>query len=126
MTLLAGPLLAGIPVTHRGLAQEFTVVSAHLPPGAPGSQVEWPALAKLRGTVVVLMGLANAGAVAAALIDGGRPASTPVAVVVDASHPSAQVSRGVLGELGALAEAVPRQASGLLVIGDVAGLTVTR
>lgn len=120
---LAGPLLAGIPVTHRGLAQEFTVVSAHLPPGAAGSQVEWPALAKLRGTVVVLMGLANAGAVAAALIAGGRPASTPVAVVVDASHPSAQVLRGVLSGLGTLARAVPRQAPGLLVIGEVAALT---
>lgn len=122
---LAGPLLAGIPVTHRGLAQEFTVVSAHLPPGAAGSQVEWPALARMRGTVVVLMGLANAGAVASALIDGGRPASTPAAVVVDASHPSAQVLRGVLNDLGALAETVPRQAPGLLVIGDVAALTVS-
>jgi len=121
---LAGPLLAGIPVTHRGLAQEFTVVSAHLPPGAAGSQVEWPALARLGGTVVVLMGLANADAVAAALIDGGRPPSTPVAVVVDASHPSAQVRRGVLGGLGELARTVPRQAPGLLVIGDVAALTV--
>jgi uroporphyrin-III C-methyltransferase/precorrin-2 dehydrogenase/sirohydrochlorin ferrochelatase len=120
---LAGPLLAGIPVTHRGLAQEFTVVSAHLPPGAMGSQVEWPAVARLRGTVVVLMGLANAAAVAAALIDGGRLPSTPVAVVVDASHPSAQTIRGVLADLGALAETVPRQAPGLLVIGDVAGLT---
>lgn len=122
---LAGPLLAGIPVTHRGLAQEFTVVSAHLPPGATGSQVEWSALAKLRGTVVVLMGLANATAVATALIEGGRRASTPVAVVVDASHPSAQAIRGVLSDLGQLAATVPRQAPGLLVIGDVAGLTVT-
>jgi uroporphyrin-III C-methyltransferase / precorrin-2 dehydrogenase / sirohydrochlorin ferrochelatase len=118
-------LLAGIPVTHRGLAQEFTVVSAHLPPGATGSQVDWPALAKLRGTVVVLMGLANATAVAAALIDGGRPVGTPAAVVVDASHPSAQVLRGVLGDLGQLAATVPRQAPGLLVIGDVAGLIAT-
>jgi uroporphyrin-III C-methyltransferase/precorrin-2 dehydrogenase/sirohydrochlorin ferrochelatase len=122
---LAGPLLADIPVTHRGLAQDFTVVSAHLPPGADGSQVVWPALARMRGTVVVLMGLANAGAVAAALIDGGRPTGTPVAVVVDASHPSAQVLRGVLGDLGALAATVPRQAPGLLVIGDVAGLTLS-
>jgi uroporphyrin-III C-methyltransferase/precorrin-2 dehydrogenase/sirohydrochlorin ferrochelatase len=122
---LAGPLLAGIPVTHRGLAQEFTVVSAHLPPGAVGSQVEWSAVAKLRGTVIVLMGLANAAAVAAALVDGGRSPRTPVAVVIDASHPSAQTIRGVLGDLGALAETVPRQAPGLLVIGDVAGLTIT-
>lgn len=121
---LAGPLLAGIPVTHRGLAQEFTVVSAHLPPGAAGSQVAWSVIARLRGTVVVLMGLANAGAVATAMVAGGRAPSTPVAVVVDASHPSAQVLRGVLSDLGALAETVPRQAPGLLVIGDVAGLTV--
>lgn len=81
-------------------------------------------IARLRGTVVVLMGLANAGAVATAMVAGGRAPSTPVAVVVDASHPSAQVLRGVLSDLGALAETVPRQTPGLLVIGDVAGLTV--
>ena len=94
---LAGPLLAGIPVTHRGLAQEVCVVSGHLPPGAEGSQVDWAALARLRGTIVVLMGLATSAAIASALIDGGRSADTPVAVIADASQPSVQVLRGDAG-----------------------------
>src|SRR5690349_24615199 len=49
--------LAGIPVTHRGLTHEFVVVSGHVPPGHPSSLVDWPALGRLRGTLVVLMGV---------------------------------------------------------------------
>src|SRR5690606_34748320 len=47
------PARAGIPVTHRGIAHEFAVVSGHLPPGHPESLVEWDALARLRGTLVL-------------------------------------------------------------------------
>ncbi|HEX4720394.1 MAG TPA: uroporphyrinogen-III C-methyltransferase [Thermoleophilaceae bacterium] len=63
------PALAGIPVTHRGLTHEFVVVSGHLPPGHPQSLVDWAALGQLRGTVVVLMGVDTAPAIAAALIE---------------------------------------------------------
>ena len=80
---IAVPARAGIPVTHRGVAHEFTVVSGHLPPGHPDSLVEWDALAGLRGTLVLLMAVDNAPAIAASLLAGGRPSGTPVAVIAD-------------------------------------------
>ena len=52
---VAVPAVAGIPVTHRGIAHEFTVVSGHLPPGDPESLIDWDAVARLRGTVVLMM-----------------------------------------------------------------------
>ena len=63
---VAVPGLAQIPVTHRGVAHEFTVVSGHLPPGHPQSLVDWATIGRLRGTVVVLMGVETAPAIAAA------------------------------------------------------------
>jgi uroporphyrin-III C-methyltransferase / precorrin-2 dehydrogenase / sirohydrochlorin ferrochelatase len=115
----AAPAAAGIPVTHRGVAHEFTVVSGHLPPGAESSLVDWPALARLRGTVCVLMGLANLDAIAAALISGGRPPKTPVAIVQEGTTPA---QRSVRADLATVAEAA-RQADirppAIIVIGHV-------
>ena len=113
------PARAGIPVTHRGVAHEFTVISGHLPPGHPDSLVAWPALAQLRGTLVLLMAVQNAGAIAAALVDGGRDSATPVAVVVDGTMPE---ERTVLSTLGTLAVDVETQAvvaPAIIVIGEV-------
>ncbi len=118
----AGPALAGIPVTQRALAQDVVVVSGHPPPGDPASLVDWEAIGRLSGTVVVLMGLASAAAIGSALLAAGRPADTPVAVVLESSLPSAAALRGTLPELGELAARAPRHAAGLLVIGRVAGL----
>ena len=116
---IAVPARVGIPVTHRGVAHEFTVISGHLPPGHPDSLVVWEAVAALRGTLVLLMAVDNAPAIAAALLDGGRSASTPVAVIVDGTMPT---ERTVLSTLGTLAddlaahEVVP---PAIIVIGDV-------
>ncbi len=93
------PALAGIPVTHRGLTHEFVVVSGHLPPGHPQSLVDWPAIARLRGTVVVLMGVDTAPAIAAALVEHGRAPDTPVGVVADGSTPTQRVVRTTLAGL---------------------------
>ncbi|MCF6737739.1 uroporphyrinogen-III C-methyltransferase, partial [Blastococcus sp. KM273129] len=82
---VAVPALAGIPVTHRGLTHEFVVVSGHLPPGHPDSLVDWASLGRLRGTLVVLMGVDTAPAIATALVQHGRDPRTPVAVVTDGS-----------------------------------------
>ena len=68
------PALGGVPVTHRGVAHEFTVLSGHLPPDHPDSLIEWDALAKLRGTLVMLMAVENVGAIASALMAAGKPA----------------------------------------------------
>ena len=113
------PGLAGIPVTHRGVAHDFTVVSGHLPPGHPDSLTEWPAVAQLRGTLLLMMAVENAPAIAVALLDGGRPADTPVAVVCDGSMPG---ERTVFTTLASLAEALDTEAvkpPAIIVVGDV-------
>lgn len=75
------PGAVGIPVTHRGVAHEFTVVSGHVGPDDARSLVDWAALAKLTGTLVILMGVDKIGLIAEALVRHGRAADTPVAVV---------------------------------------------
>jgi uroporphyrin-III C-methyltransferase/precorrin-2 dehydrogenase/sirohydrochlorin ferrochelatase len=120
---VAAPALAGIPVTHRGIAAGFAVVSGHaesayaplLSSIAPGS-----------ATVVVLMGLANRAAIAALLLARGWPASTPTAVVLDASHDSSESWTGTLATLPSCA--LPEQrpdSAGVLVIGEVVSLAAT-
>ncbi|KOG85706.1 uroporphyrin-III C-methyltransferase, partial [Streptomyces varsoviensis] len=94
------PGAVGIPVTHRGVAQEFTVVSGHVAPDDERSTVDWAALAKLRGTLVVLMGVENSGAIAAALVRAGRPADTPVAVVQEGTTAAQRRVDATLGTLG--------------------------
>lgn len=113
------PARAGIPVTHRGVAHEFTVVSGHVPPGHPESLVAWDALARLRGTVVVLMGIANAGAIAAELTACGRPDDTPVAVIADGTMPTERVLLTTLARLDADLATEQIRPPAIIVIGDV-------
>jgi uroporphyrin-III C-methyltransferase/precorrin-2 dehydrogenase/sirohydrochlorin ferrochelatase len=117
---IAVPGLAGIPVTHRGVAHDFTVISGHLPPGHPDSLVAWDAVARLRGTLVLMMAVENAGAIAQALLAGGRDAGTPVAVVVEGSMPTERRLFTDLGNLGTTIAGVRPPA--IIVVGDVVGL----
>jgi uroporphyrin-III C-methyltransferase / precorrin-2 dehydrogenase / sirohydrochlorin ferrochelatase len=116
---VAAPAAAGIPVTHRGLAHEFVVVSGHLPPGDPGSLVNWAALGRLAGTVCVLMGLHNLPAIVAALLAGGRPADTPAAVVQDGTTGAQQTVRAPLAELVAAVAAAGVRPPAIVVVGEV-------
>ncbi len=116
------PALAGVPVTHRGLTHEFVVVSGHLPPGHPDSLVDWPALGRLRGTVVVLMGVDTAPAIAAALLEHGRAADTPVAVVADGSTPTQRTVRTTLADLPRVIAAAGIRPPAVWVAGAVVGL----
>ncbi len=116
---IAVPGLAGIPVTHRGVTHDLTVVSGHLPPGHPDSLVDWEALGRARGTVVLMMAVENAPAIAAAMVGAGRAGSTPVAVVCDGSMPT---QRTVLTTLAALGEALEREhvrPPAVVVVGEV-------
>jgi uroporphyrin-III C-methyltransferase/precorrin-2 dehydrogenase/sirohydrochlorin ferrochelatase len=118
---IAGPALAGIPVTHRGLASGFVVVSGH------AESAYAPILGSLApgaATVVVLMGLATRGALAAYLIARGWPATTPAAIVVGASHPGSASQVATLATLGA-APLPDGELPGLLVIGEVVSLAET-
>jgi uroporphyrin-III C-methyltransferase/precorrin-2 dehydrogenase/sirohydrochlorin ferrochelatase len=113
------PGAAGIPVTHRGVAHEFTVVSGHLPPDHPDSLVDWDALGRLRGTVVLLMAVENLRVIAARLVAAGRPAGTPMAVVSEGTMPG---ERTVLGTLGTAADDLAREQvrpPAIVVVGDV-------
>jgi uroporphyrin-III C-methyltransferase/precorrin-2 dehydrogenase/sirohydrochlorin ferrochelatase len=116
---IAVPAIAGIPVTHRGVTHEFTVVSGHLPPDHAESLVDWDGIARLRGTLVLMMAVENAPAIAKALLLRGRDELTPVAVVCDGTMPT---ERTVLSTLGALADDLSRHAvtaPAVIVVGEV-------
>ncbi len=119
---VAAPAYAGIPVTHRDVAASFAVVTGHERPGRDETAVDWAAYGQQPDTLVVLMGLGEAGAIAAALIAAGRPPSTPVAAIMHGTTPR---QRTVVSTLGALTADV--SAAGLvnpttLVVGEVVRL----
>jgi uroporphyrin-III C-methyltransferase/precorrin-2 dehydrogenase/sirohydrochlorin ferrochelatase len=116
---IAAPALAGIPVTHRGVAHEFTVVSGHVSPDNPASLVDWAALARLRGTLVVLMGMKNLPLIVSRLIAEGRLSSTPVAVIQEGSTDRQRSLRSTLGSVAADVEAAAIGHPAVVVIGDV-------
>jgi uroporphyrin-III C-methyltransferase / precorrin-2 dehydrogenase / sirohydrochlorin ferrochelatase len=116
---IAAPAAAGIPVTHRGVAHEFTVVSGHVPPEHPESLVDWAALARLRGTICVLMGLKHLPAIVEALIRHGRPADSPAAAVQDGTTSAQRVVRATLGTLVSEVTAAQLSPPAVIVIGDV-------
>ncbi len=116
---LAVPALAGIPVTHRGVTHDFTVVSGHLPPGHPDSLVAWESLGRSRGTLLLLMAVDNLPRIAASLQRHGRGADTPVAIVCDGSMPTERTVRTTLGQAAAAIEEHQVRPPAVVVIGDV-------
>ena len=119
---IAVPAYAGIPVTHRGITQDFSVVSAHLDPSQPGATVDWAALAQTTGTLVLMMAVAHLDAVATELIKRGRDAATPVAVITDGTTPHQQVLITTLAGVAADAERAGVRPPAVVVIGDVVRL----
>ncbi|MEV0895733.1 uroporphyrinogen-III C-methyltransferase [Actinoplanes sp. NPDC049802] len=116
---IAAPALAGIPVTHRGVAHEFTVISGHIPPDHPDTLVDWAALARMRGTVVVMMGLKNLPRIAERLIAEGRSAQTPVAVVQEGSTAHQRSLTSTLGAVAGETTAAGIRPPAVVVIGEV-------
>jgi uroporphyrin-III C-methyltransferase / precorrin-2 dehydrogenase / sirohydrochlorin ferrochelatase len=118
----AAPLLAGIPVTHRGLASGFAVVSGHAEAAyAPVLD----GIAPNALTIVVLMGVRQRAEIAARLVARGWTASTPAALLYGASQPGGFTQITTLGELSALGPAdiaPPTELPAVLVIGEVVSL----
>ncbi len=111
---------AGIPLTHRDYAQSVTFVTGHLKDGS--CNLDWPALARPRQTVVIYMGLSGLATICARLVEHGLPASWPAAVVAHGTLAEQQV---VCATLGTLAEAVAQaglQSPALTIVGEVVGL----
>ncbi|QLE71254.1 uroporphyrinogen-III C-methyltransferase [Streptomyces rectiverticillatus] len=113
------PGAAGIPVTHRGVAHEFTVISGHVAPDDPRSLVDWEAVARLRGTLVLLMSVENIGAIAEVLVRHGRPAATPVAVVQEGTTSAQRRVDATLATVGERVAAEGIRPPAVIVIGDV-------
>lgn len=116
---IAVPTVAGIPVTHRGVAHEFTIVSGHLPPGHAESQVNWAAIGALSGTVVLMMAVENAPRIATALVAGGRPGPTPVAVVCEGTMPGERTVLATLDTLAARLDEESVRPPAVIVVGEV-------
>ena len=116
---IAASTLAGVPLTRRGTAQEFTVASGHVPPGDPRSTVDWDRLGAGEGTLVLLMAVANLRPIAAALIAAGRPTATPAVIIENASLPQQRIIRAALHELADAADREEVVPPAVVVIGDV-------
>ena len=116
---------AGAPLTHRDYSQAVTFVTGHAKSGeAP--DLDWSALAALKNTLVVYMGVATAPVIAERLIAHGRGADTPVAVIENGTRPDQIIAKGVLGRLPETMNDAGITGPAVLVIGEVAALAEGR
>lgn len=116
------PAAVGIPVTHRGVTHEFVVVSGHVAPDDPSSLVDWPALGRLRGTLVLLMALERLARFAEALITYGRSPDAPVAVIANGTRSGQRVVRATLATVAVDAARGGVRPPAIVVIGPVVAL----
>jgi uroporphyrinogen III methyltransferase/synthase len=112
---------AGIPVTHRGLASAVAFVTGHEDPEKDPA-LDWSALARFPGTLVFYMSVSRLERIAAALIEAGRDADEPAAVVAAGTLPEQRSVGGSLSEIAALARAHDMRAPAIAVVGPVAAL----
>jgi len=119
---VAAPAYAGIPVTHRVMAPAFAVVTGHEDPTKPEAQVDYAALARFPGTLLLYMGVGRLRAIAAALVAAGREATTPVALVRWGTTPRQQTISGTLGDIAERVESAGFTNPAIIVVGDVVGL----
>jgi uroporphyrin-III C-methyltransferase len=117
---LGASACAGIALTHRDCAQACTFVTGQLKDGS--IDLDWPALVRPRQTVVVYMGLQGLPLLCARLIEHGRPATTPAAVVQQATRPGQRIVVGTLGSLPVLAAQAAMKAPTVIVIGEVVAM----
>lgn len=118
----AAPAAAGVPVTHRGLSTSVTVVTGHVGDATASGGVDWEALGRAGGTLVVLMGMANRTEIARRLVAAGRSPATPVAVVEWGTTSRQRSARTTLGGLADVDLGAPA----VIVVGEVAGLALRR
>jgi uroporphyrin-III C-methyltransferase len=116
---IAVPEYAGIPVTHRGVTVSFRVVTGHESPNKNRSQIPWQNY-KTDDTIVFLMGLHNLKKITKKLIEIGKPASHPVAVISRGTTPDEKTVVGTLEDIYEKAKDLPTPA--LIVVGEVVKL----
>jgi uroporphyrinogen III methyltransferase/synthase len=124
---VAASAYAGIPVTHRDAASAVAFITGHEDPakfgvGADGSALDWGALARFPGTLVVYMGVRRLEEIARALMAGGRPGSEPAAIIQRGTLPDQRVVTGTLDTIAEAAAAAGVAAPAISLFGPVAAL----
>ena len=119
---VAASAYAGIPVTHRDAASAVAFVTGHEDPAKPESALDWAALARFPGTLVVYMGVRRLEAIARELIEGGRPGDEPAAVIQRGTLPEQRVGSGTLETIAGVAARAGVKAPAISVFGPVAAL----
>ena len=116
---VAVPASAGVPVTHRGVSQELHVISVHVAPDDEQSTVDWPALARMNGTLVLMMAVERLPKVVETLIKNGRSPETPVMVVQDGTLPTQRALIAALSTVADRVSAAGIRPPAIVIVGDV-------
>ncbi|ORU01031.1 Uroporphyrinogen-III methyltransferase / Uroporphyrinogen-III synthase [Anaerovibrio sp. JC8] len=116
------PAYAGIPVTHRGVAASFSVITGHEDPTKETSDINWPQLAKATDTLVFLMGVANLPKITSKLIENGRSADTPIAIIRWGTKLQQQVWTSTLADAADMAKREAIKPPCIFLVGDVVNL----
>lgn len=119
---IAVPEQAGIPVTHRGYASSLTVITGHEDPTKGDSALNFKALAQMRGTIVILMGIKRLRENVEALLANGKPLETPVAVIERGTTGKERITSGTLGNIVSMAELRGVKSPAIIIIGEVVAL----
>ncbi len=119
---LAVPASVGIPLTHRKYASQVTILTGHEDPAKPAPALDWKLLAQSRGTIVILMGVANLPKIADALIANGKSKKTPVAIIERGLRKDRRVTAGTLATIARKAKNAGVIPPAVIVIGDVVKL----
>lgn len=116
---IGGLAYAGIPPTHRGMATSFHVITGHT---KDNDDLDYESLAKLKGTLIFLMGFSNLDKITQGLVDSGKDPKTPVAVIQWASTPRQQVVEGDLSDIVDQVQNSTIATPAMIVVGEVVGL----
>ena len=119
---LAVPGAVGIPLTHRKYASQVTILTGHEEPGKAESGLDWENLAGNPGTLVILMGVKNIPDITRSLVDHGKDADTPVAIIERGLRPDQRVTVGTLRTIADIAKSRNVRPPAIIVIGDVVRL----
>ena len=122
---IAAPAYAGIPVTHRDRASAVTIVTGHEGRKPDAQRIDWEALAKLGGTLVVLMGVKALPNFTRQLIDGGLDSALPAAVIQEGTTTQQRVVTGTLANIAQRAQEAGLSSPATTVIGSVVDLHET-
>jgi len=119
---LAVPASVGIPLTHRKYASQVTVLTGNEDPTKAEPALDWELLAKSRGTIVILMGVANLAKIAAVLVKNGKAKETKVAIIERGLRKDRRVTAGTLATIAGEAKKTGVKPPAVIVIGDVVNL----